>query len=139
MPESAPDGNRLFVVVIIAGHTYDVGCWPVASIIVAQRFGRFRGRSGHRPNIAKRSLETLSDISPPSIAALQKVYSTTSSDGEQADQEAFLNAWLTLRAIGSALSAAVFCPSAVSSLVCSSSVGRTLMLIAFAVLPHHRF
>jgi hypothetical protein len=37
----------------------------------------------------------------------------------QSDQEAFLKAWLTPRVIGSALSPAIFCPSADSSLVCS--------------------
>lgn len=59
--------------------------------------------------------------------------------GEQAAQEAFLNAWLTLRAIGSALSAAVFCPSAVSSLVCS--IKRALLSDGgtnVAISPHHR-
>jgi hypothetical protein len=33
----------------------------------------------------------------------------------QSDQEAFLKAWLTPRVIGSALSPAIFCPSAESS------------------------
>lgn len=37
-------------------------------------------------------------------------------------QEAFLKAWLTLRAIGSPLSSAIFCPSDVSSLICSLSI-----------------
>ncbi len=37
-----------------------------------------------------------------------------------------MKAWLTLRAIGSALSPAIFCPSAVSSLVCSLSVSNCL-------------
>ena len=40
----------------------------------------------------------------------------------RSDQEAFLKAWLKLRVIGSALSPAIFCPSAVSSLICSSSI-----------------
>ena len=41
-------------------------------------------------------------------------------------QEAFLKAWLTLRAIGSALFPAIFCPSAVSSLVRSLSISNCL-------------
>jgi hypothetical protein len=36
---------------------------------------------------------------------------------EWSGQEAFLKAWLKLRAIGSALSPAIFCPSAVSSAI----------------------
>ena len=42
-------------------------------------------------------------------------------------QAAFSKAWLTLRATGSALSLAIFCPSAVSSLVCSLSASNCFL------------
>src|SRR5208282_2770499 len=44
-----------------------------------QRFGRYPGRSGHRADTLNRSFVTRSVNSPPSIIALRKVYSITSS------------------------------------------------------------
>jgi hypothetical protein len=53
--------------------------WPFASSNSVQRHFRLWGRSGHCADFAKRSLMTRSGALPPSIDALRKVYSVTSS------------------------------------------------------------
>src|SRR5580700_6700962 len=57
----------------------DFRYWPLAASPVGDTRGSYRGQSGRRKLQPLRQLMTHSVILPPSIAALRKVYSITSS------------------------------------------------------------
>jgi hypothetical protein len=73
------DPVRNWPVSIVSAGSQNGHYWPVPSPGAAQRSGRSRRNSGHGTDIVIRLLLTHSDTSPPSIDALRKVHSITSS------------------------------------------------------------